>query len=212
MARYTGPVCKLCRREGEKLYLKGERCYSVKCSFEKRAYPPGQHGRQGQWGSSRTSDYGNQLRAKQLTRRTYGVLEKQFRRYYKTAVKSKGLTGVALLQNLEIRFDNVLYRMGFAASRAQARQMIAHRHFMVNGRITDVPSMQLKVGDKIEIREGSKKKTFFKELVDIAEERNAAEWLERDVKSLSGSMKRLPERSEIDANINEQLVVEYYSR
>ena len=149
---------------------------------------------------------------KQLTRRTYGVLEKQFRRYYKTAVKSKGLTGVALLQNLEIRFDNVLYRMGFAASRAQARQLIAHRHFMVNGRITDVPSMQIKVGDKIEIREGSKKKLFFKELVDIAEERNAAEWLERDVKSLSGSMKRLPERSEIDANINEQLVVEYYSR
>lgn len=212
MARYTGPVCKLCRREGEKLYLKGERCYSVKCSFEKRAYPPGQHGRQSQWGSRRTSDYGNQLRAKQRTRRTYGVLEKQFRGYYKKAVKSKGLTGVALLQNLEIRFDNVLYRIGFAASRAQARQLIAHGHFMVNGRITDVPSMQLKVGDKIEIREGSKKKTFFKELIDIAQERNAAEWLDRDVKALSGTLKRLPERSEIDATINEQLVVEYYSR
>ena len=169
MARYTGPVCKLCRREGEKLFLKGQRCYSQKCAMERRAYPPGQHGRMAQWFSSKSSDFGAQLRAKQKARRVYGVLERQFRRYYKQALKARGLTGLTLLQILESRLDNVIYRMGYAESRAQARQMVTHGHFVVNGRRTDVPSMLIKPGDKIEIREGSKKKTFFKDLAALAD-------------------------------------------
>ena len=212
MARYTGPVCKLCRREGEKLFLKGERCYSPKCAMERRAYPPGQHGRMAQWQHSRRSDFGAQLRAKQKARRVYGVLERQFRRYYKEALKSRGLTGFTLLQILESRLDNVIYRMGFASSRAQARQLVTHGHFTVNGRRTDVPSLQVRAGDKIEIRDGSKDLTFFKDLAAVAEERNAPEWIMRDVKQLSGEVSRMPERSEIDANLNEQLIVEYYSR
>ncbi len=212
MARYTGPVCKLCRREGEKLFLKGERCLTPKCSFERRGYPPGEHGRQRQWRRSRESDFGKQLRAKQKARRVYGVLERQFRRYYKQALKSRGLTGLTMLQILESRFDNVIYRMGFASSRSQARQLVAHGHFMVNGQKTDVPSMQIKPGDVIEIREASRKKIFFKELTDIAKERTVPEWISRDVGKLSGEISRLPERAEIDANLNEQLVVEYYSR
>lgn len=212
MARYTGPVCKLCRREGEKLFLKGERCFSQKCSFERRGYPPGQHGRSTQWRRARESDFGAQLRAKQKARRVYGVLERQFRRYYKHALKSRGLTGLTLLQMLESRLDNVIYRMGFAASRAQARQMVTHGHFLVNGRRTDVPSMLIRPGDTIEIREGSRKKVFFKDLPAIAEERTSPDWVDRDVKKLSGSINRLPERTEIDANLNEQLIVEYYSR
>lgn len=212
MARYTGPVCKLCRRENEKLFLKGERCYGQKCSFEKRAYPPGEHGRQGQWRRGRESDYKNQLRAKQKARRVYGVLEKQFRRYYKMALKSRGLTGFTLLQILESRLDNVIYRMGFAASRAQARQMVTHGHFMVNGRRTDVPSMLIKPGDMIEIRKGSQNKPLFKELKELVESRTVAEWVSRDAKALTGSILRLPERAEIDANLNEQLIIEYYSR
>jgi len=212
MARYTGPVCKLCRREGEKLFLKGERCYTQKCAMERRAYPPGQHGRNTQWGRHKTSDFGAQLRAKQKARRVYGVLERQFRRYYKEALKTRGLTGLTLLQILESRLDNVIYRMGYAASRAQARQMVTHGHFVVNGRRTDVPSMQIKEGDKIEIREGSKSKTLFKDLAAIADERTVPEWIIRDVKKFSGEISRLPERSEIDANLNEQLIVEFYSR
>ncbi|MBT3241073.1 MAG: 30S ribosomal protein S4 [Chloroflexi bacterium] len=212
MARYTGPVCKLCRREGEKLFLKGERCYTQKCAMERRAYPPGQHGRSTQWGRNQTSDFGAQLRAKQKARRVYGVLERQFRRYYKQAIKNRGLTGLTLLQILESRLDNVIYRMGFASSRAQARQMVTHGHFVVNGHRTDVPSMQIKEGDKIEIREGSKSKTLFKDLVAVAEERTIPEWISRDVKKFNGEITRLPERSEIDANLNEQLIVEFYSR
>jgi small subunit ribosomal protein S4 len=192
--------------------LKGERCFSPKCAIERRNYPPGQHGRQMQWRRSNDSDFSNQLRAKQKARRTYSVLEKQFRRYYKSALKAKGLTGQVLLQTLETRLDNVIYRMGYAASRAQARQLVTHGHFMVNGRRTDVPSMNIKPGDVIEIREGSKKKTFFKDLAEIAAERTAPEWISRDVKSLTGSILRAPERSEIEANLNEQLIVEYYSR
>jgi small subunit ribosomal protein S4 len=165
-----------------------------------------------QWQRSRRSDFGAQLRAKQKARRVYGVLERQFRRYYKQALKARGLTGFTLLQILESRLDNVIYRMGFASSRAQARQLVTHGHFMVNGRRTDVPSMVIRPGDKIEIREGSKDKAFFKDLAAVAEERNAPEWIMRDVKKLSGEISRLPERSEIDANLNEQLIVEYYSR
>ncbi len=212
MARYTGPVCKLCRREDEKLFLKGERCYSPKCAMERRAYPPGQHGRTAQWSRTKSSDFGGQLRAKQKARRVYGVLERQFRRYYRQALKSRGLTGLTLLQLLESRLDNVIYRMGFASSRAQARQLVTHGHFMVNGRRTDVPSMLIKPGDLIEVREGSRGKALLKDLMAIAEERTIPDWITRDMKKMSGSISRLPERSEIDANLNEQLIVEYYSR
>lgn len=212
MARYIGPVCRLCRREGEKLFLKGERCYTPKCAMERRAYPPGQHGRQTQWGGNRESDYGKQLRAKQKARRVYGVLERQFRRYYKDALKRPGLTGENLLKILETRLDNVIYRMGFASSRAQARQMVSHGHFIVNGYRSNVPSMQIKPGDSIQLREGSRSKTLFKELVDIAETKNIPDWIKRDTKKLTGEITRLPERAEIDANLNEQLIVEYYSR
>jgi len=212
MARYTGPVCKLCRREGEKLFLKGERCYSPKCAIEKRNYPPGQHGRMAQWARSRESDYGAQLRAKQKARRVYGILENQFRRYYRQAIKARGLTGLTLLQILESRLDNVIYRMGYASSRAQARQLVTHGHFTVNGRRTDIPSMQVKPGDLVQVREGSRSKTLIKDLMAMAEERNAPEWITRNLKDMSGSILRLPERAEIDANLNEQLIVEYYSR
>lgn len=212
MARYTGPVCKLCRREGEKLFLKGERCFSPKCAIDRRAYPPGQHGKDAQWRRSRTSDFGLQLRAKQKAKRVYGVLEKQFRKYYKQALKTRGLTGLTLLQILESRFDNVIYRLGFASSRAQARQLVNHGHFLVNGRRTNVPSMQIKPGDEIEIREGSLNKTLVKDLFAVAEERSVPEWVTRDVKKMTGGITRLPERSEIDANLNEQLIVGYYSR
>jgi small subunit ribosomal protein S4 len=212
MARYTGPVCKLCRREGEKLFLKGERCFSPKCAIEKRAYPPGHHGRMAQWARSRTSDYGAQLRAKQKARRVYGVLERQFRRYYRQALKSRGLTGLTLLQILESRLDNVIYRMGYASSRAQARQLVTHGHFLVNGRRTDVPSMQIKPGDEIQVREGSRSKTLIKDLMAMAEERNAPDWITRNLNAMSGSVMRLPERTEIEASLNEQLIVEYYSR
>jgi small subunit ribosomal protein S4 len=212
MARYTGPVCKLCRREGEKLFLKGERCYSQKCAMERRAYPPGQHGRMAQWRRTKSSDFGAQLRAKQKARRVYGILEMQFRRYHRRALKSRGLTGLTLLQLLESRLDNVIYRMGFASSRAQARQLVTHGHFLVNGHRTDVPSMSIRPGDKIEIREGSKTKPFFKDLSAISEERSIPDWIKRDTKNLVGEISRLPERAEIDASLNEQLVVEFYSR
>lgn len=212
MARYTGPVCKLCRREGEKLFLKGERCFSPKCAVERRAYPPGQHGRMAQWRRSRTSDFGDQLRAKQKARRVYGVLERQFRRYFKQALKARGLTGLTLLQILESRLDNVVYRLGFASSRAQSRQLVSHGHLLVNGRRTTVPSMQIKPGDVIEVREGSQNKTLIKDLFAMAEERSAPDWVTRDIKNMSGGITRLPERSEIDANLNEQRIVEYYSR
>jgi small subunit ribosomal protein S4 len=212
MARYTGPVCKLCRREGEKLFLKGERCFSPKCAIERRNYPPGPHGRTSQWRRSRESDFGKQLRAKQKARRVYGVLERQFRRYYREAIKSRGLTGLTMLQLLESRMDNVVYRMGFASSRAQARQLVAHGHFLVNGRRTDVPSMLIQEGDVIEVREGSRGNVYFKELPDFATGQTPPEWVERDLKKLSGGIKRMPERQEIDANLNEQLIVEFYSR
>jgi small subunit ribosomal protein S4 len=165
-----------------------------------------------QWRRSKTSDFGAQLRAKQKARRVYGVLEQQFRRYYRRALKSRGLTGLTLLQLLESRLDNVIYRMGYASSRAQARQLVTHGHFLVNGRRTDVPSMSIRPGDLIEIREGSKKNAFFTDLPDLAEERSIPDWISRDVKALKGEITRLPERTEIDANLNEQLIVEFYSR
>ncbi len=212
MAKYRGPVCKLCRREGEKLFLKGARCFTPKCAFERRSYPPGLHGRGAQFRRRRESDYNRQLRAKQKARRVYGVLERQFRRYYGISLKRRGLTGLNLLQILESRLDNVIYRLGYADSRAQARLLVTHGHFTVNGRRTDVPSMLVSEGDIVSVRDGSRKRTYFKDLAAVAESRNVPNWLSRDLKELSGTMIRQPEREEIDANLQEQMIVEYYSR
>ena len=214
MARYTGPVCKLCRREGFKMFLKGERCFTPKCAFERRSFAPGEHGKGGfgRGGSDHTSDYARQLRAKQQARRSYGILERQFRRYFGIAQKTRGMTGLNLLRTLEVRLDNIIFRMGYAENRAQARQLVNHGHILVNGRKTDVPSALLNPGDVIAVREASRAKPFFKELGDLAEKRLSALWLERDTKNLSGRVLRLPERAEIDGNLNEQLIVEYYSR
>jgi small subunit ribosomal protein S4 len=216
MAKYTGPACKLCRREGEKLFLKGERCFTPKCAFERRGFAPGQHGRSGgrtaHGGQGRESDYAKQLRAKQKARRVYGIYEAQFRRYYAQAIKVRGITGLMLLQILESRLDNVIFRLGFASSRSQARLLVTHGHFMVNGRRTDIPSMTMAAGDVVSVREGSLDTVYFKDLAPLAETRNVPAWLSRDLKSLSGNFLRLPERPEIDGNLNEQLIVEYYSR
>lgn len=212
MAKYTGPVCRLCRREGEKLFLKGSRCFSPKCAFEKRGFVPGQHGRTRQGRPERESDYARQLRAKQRARRVYGMMERPFRRYYQIALRTRGLSGLNLLQTLETRLDNVVYRMGYAENRAQARQLVNHGHFTINGRRADIPSMLVKPGDTVAVKENSKKITHFKELPDLAEKRICAVWMDRDVKQLSGRVLRLPERSEIDGSLNEQLIVEYYSR
>lgn len=212
MARYIGPVCKLCRREGEKLFLKGTRCFTPKCAFERRGYPPGDHGKDAQWRRRRVSDYSRQLREKQKTRRIYGVTERQFRRYYRIAAQQRGLTGENLLKMLECRLDNVVYRLGYSESRAHARLLVTHGHFNVNGRRTDVPSMLVQPGDAIEVREGSRKRTFFQGLADIAEPKTVPAWLERDLSDLSGKMLVAPERTDIDASLNDQLIVEYYSR
>lgn len=211
MARYTGPACKLCRREGEKLFLKGERCYTPKCAMEKRAYPPGEHGRfSGR--SGRQSDYSLQLRAKQKAKRIYGVYERQFRRYFGDAQMRTGLTGLNLLQILESRLDNIVYRLGFAESRSQARQLVNHGHFLLNGRRNDIASTILKAGDTITVRTQSKQNEYFKTLKQNEETRTPPAWVEQDVNNLSGRVLRLPERAEIDGNLNEQLIVEYYSR
>ncbi|HMU94058.1 MAG TPA: 30S ribosomal protein S4 [Anaerolineales bacterium] len=220
MAKTLSPVCKLCRREGEKLFLKGERCFTPKCSFEKRDFAPGQHGRtagrgggKGKgMGTGRASDFARQLRAKQKARRIYGVMERQFRRYYDTAKSGQSLTGLTLLQILESRLDNVVFRLGFASSRSQARLLVAHGHFKVNGRRTDVPSMLLSEGDVVSVREGSSKLTYFKDLSAYTEKRTAPSWLNRDIKAMAGTLARMPERAEIDGSLDEQLIVEYYSR
>ncbi len=212
MARYTGPVCKLCRREGEKLFLKGQKCFTPKCPVERRNYPPGEHGREAQFRRRRVSDYHRQLREKQKMRRIYGIHERQFRRYYRGALQKRGLTGVTLLQTLERRLDNIVYRLGYAENRAHARQLVTHGHFNVNGRRTDVPSMVVSLGDDIEVREGSRKRRYFKELPEVAETRVVPRWLERDLTRLSGRMLQKPERRDVDASLTEQLVVEYYSR
>ncbi|HHH82643.1 MAG TPA: 30S ribosomal protein S4 [Chloroflexi bacterium] len=212
MARYIGPVCKLCRREGEKLFLKGQRCYTSKCAMDRRSYPPGEHGREAQFRRRRVSDYSRQLREKQKTRRIYGVTERQFRRYYRQAVQQRGLTGENLLAMLERRLDNVIYRLGYADSRAQARMLVTHGHFNVNGRRTDIPSMLVKPGDEIAVRDGSRKRTFFKELPAMAEGKTVPAWLERDLNGLSGRVLKMPTRQDVDASLNETLIVEYYSR
>jgi small subunit ribosomal protein S4 len=203
-------VCKLCRREGEKLFLKGDRCFSPKCSFERRSYGPGLHGRQAQF-RRKESDFKLQLREKQKVRRLYGIFERQFRRYFRQAQRQKGLTGVNLLTILETRLDNTIYRLGLATSRAQARQLILHGHFDVNGRKTNVPSFQVSSGDTITVRDKSKKLDFFKVVAENADGGRAPDWLSLDVKNLSGKVLSLPTREHIDVTLNEQLVVEYYS-
>jgi small subunit ribosomal protein S4 len=211
LARYTDSVCKLCRREGEKLFLKGERCFSPKCAFERRSYGPGIHGRQAQF-RRKESDYALQLRAKQKARRVYGVYERQFRRYFREAQRKKGLTGVNLLILLESRLDNVVYRLGFASSRAQARQLVQHGHFDVNGRKTNIPSYLVKPGDVISVRESSRGKPYFKEVSQNLDDSRVPAWLSLDLPNLAGRVVDSPSRDDIDVTLNEHLIVEYYSR
>lgn len=212
MARYIGPVCKLCRREGQKLYLKGARCYTPKCALEQRDYPPGEHGVTARFRRQRPSDYALQLREKQKVRRIYGVLERQFRRYFREAERMPGLTGENLLILLERRLDNVVYRLGFADSRVQARQLVQHGHFTVNGRRVTIPSMLVRPNDIIAVREGSRKRTYFKERAQVLDAQKVPEWLQLDPENLSARVLAMPRREDIDIPINEQLVVEYYSR
>ncbi len=211
MARYNDAVCKQCRREGEKLFLKGERCLSPKCALERRPYPPGLHGRKSQF-RRKESDYALQLRAKQKARRVYGVLERQFRRYFREAERQRGLTGTNLLVILESRLDNVVYRLGFASSRPQARQALRHGHVEVNGRRVNIPSYLVKQGDVVSIRPSSRSKGMIKDMILDLEHRAAPAWLSRDDPSLSGRVLSVPQREDIDVTINEQLIVEYYSR
>lgn len=212
MARYTGPVCKLCRREGEKLFLKGSRCLTPKCAFERRSYPPGQHGRENQFRRGRASDYLLQLREKQKARRVYGVMERQFSRYFRRAEKQVGLTGTNLLALLERRLDNVIYRLGMASSRAHARQIVSHGHVMINGRKTDVPSALVAPGDAITVRPESLRRPYFRTLRQEIDDRRVPRWLSINVDKLSGKVLHVPTREDIDVSLNEQLIVEYYSR
>ncbi|MFZ5641721.1 MAG: 30S ribosomal protein S4 [Bacillota bacterium] len=208
MARYTGPVCRLCRREGAKLYLKGDRCYSDKCAIDRKGYAPGQHGQ----GRKKVSEYGLQLREKQKARRMYGILENQFRNYFAKADRQQGITGDNLLRLLERRLDNVIYRIGFGASRAEARQLVRHGHFTVNGRKVNIPSFQVKVGDVITVREGSRDVPRIKELVEQAARKTPPAWLELDTDQFTGKVVALPSRDQIDAPLEEHLIVELYSR
>jgi small subunit ribosomal protein S4 len=210
LARYTEAVCRLCRREAQKLYLKGERCYTEKCGVDRRAYVPGQHGKTQRRG--KVSEYGLQLREKQKARRVYGVLEGQFRKYFKEADRRKGITGENLLQLLESRLDNVVYRLGFALSRAEARQLVRHGHLNVNGRRVSIPSFLVRPDDIVAVREGSLEKARFKDLAELLRTQGTVEWLEVDRDNLSGKVLRLPTREEIDIPITEHLIVELYSR
>lgn len=210
MARYIGPVCRQCRREGVKLYLKGDRCYSDKCAFSKRGYAPGQHG-QGQ-ARKKVSEYGLQLREKQKTRRVYGILERQFRAYFEKAERQKGIAGENLLILLERRLDNVVFRMNFGGSRTQARQLVRHGHFIVNGHRVDIPSYLVKPGDVIQVAETSKESPLIKEIAENASHKTAPAWLEVSAQDMSGKVLRYPTREEIDTPIQEHLIVELYSR
>lgn len=212
MARYTGPVCKLCRREGEKLFLKGARCYSPKCAIERRDYPPGEHGRLARYRRRRPSDYAIQLREKQKLRRIYGVLERQFRRYFREAERLPGLTGENLISLLERRLDSVVYRLGFADSRAQARQLVGHGHFTVNGRRVTIPSILVSQNDVIAVRPESLRKTYFKDRAEMLDSQKTPVWLRLDPDGMSGQVIALPRREDVDVSVNEQVVVEYYSR
>ena len=209
MARNLDPKCRQCRREGEKLFLKGEKCFTDKCAVERRAYAPGQHG---QKSGQRMSDYGKQLREKQKMRRIYGILERQFRRIYAEASRSKGVTGERLLQLLETRLDTVAYRMGFGASRSEARQVVRHNGVLVNGRRVNIPSYQVRPGDVIEITIKAKEQLRIKAAAEAAESRGIPEWLEVDTKGLKGTFKANPARSELSSTINESLIIELYSK
>lgn len=211
MARYTDPVCRLCRREGMKLFLKGERCYSPKCAVEKRNYAPGMHGKKGSF-KHKESEYALQLREKQKVRRIYGVQERQFRRYFRSAQRVKGMTGVTLLITLERRLDNVVLRMGLADSRAQARQLVLHGHFTLNGHNHNVPSYLVQLGDVIEVREASRSNGYFKDLAARLGQRSVPEWLQFDEQSMACRVVAMPTRQAVDLPLNEQLIVEYYSR
>ncbi len=208
MARYTDASCRLCRREGEKLFLKGERCYTNKCSIAKRAYAPGQHGQQ----KKKMSEYGMQLREKQKARRFYGVLESQFRGYFGMAVKKKGITGENLLQILESRLDNVVYRLGLGTSRPEARQLVTHSHFTINGKKANIPSILVEPGDIIAVKDKFKSSDKLKSIVEIAGGKVVPKWLEFDAENLTGKVVSLPSREEIDLPIREHLIVELYSK
>lgn len=208
MARYIGSKCRLCRREGEKLFLKGEKCFTSKCAIENRPFPPGQHGQR----RTRLSDYARQLREKQKLRRIYGILEKQFHLYYKEADRLKGSTGENLLQLLESRLDNVVFRMGFGVSRAEARQLVRHNGITVNGKKVNIPSYLVQAGDVVAVSEGAKAQLRVKSSVDLAQQRGLPEWIDVDASKLEGVFKAMPERSELPAEIQEQLVVELYSK
>ena len=208
MSRYTDANCKLCRREGQKLFLKGERCYSSKCAIERRNYAPGQHGQ----ARKKMSEYGVQLREKQKAKRFYGVQETQFRNLFDKAAKKTGKTGENLMILLESRLDNVIFRLGFARTRKEARQIVGHKHVLVNGKRVNIPSYQIKAGDKIEIREKSKGSQRYKDILEVTGARLVPEWLEADQENLSGTVKALPTREQIDVPVNEMLIVELYSK
>ncbi len=207
MSRYTGPVCKLCRREGQKLFLKGERCY-FKCAFERRNYAPGQHGQI----REKQKDYGIRLREKQKIRRIYGILEKQFRRYFHAAERQRGVTGENLLRMLESRFDNIVYRSGFASSRAEARQLVLHNHFTINGQKVNVPSYLTRAGDVIQVKEGSRGIDRIERAMEATQQRGISEWLEVDQDKMQVTIKALPTREQVPESIEEQMVVELYSK
>lgn len=208
MARYIGPVCKQCRRENMKLFLKGERCYTDKCSYDRRPYPPGVHGQR----RSKFTEYGVRLREKQKVRRIYGMLENQFRRYFDVADRQKGVTGENFLNLLERRLDSAVYRLGMGATRAEARQIVRHKHVQVNGRTVNIPSFLLRPGDKITVREKSKKLARIEGALETAGRREQPDWLEFDRENLTGTVKAMPSREAITLPIQEQLIVEFYSR
>ena len=209
MARYVGSVCRLCRREGMKLFLKGERCYTEKCAIEKRNFPPGQHGKSRR---AKLAGYGLQLREKQKVKRIYGVLEDPFRRYFESAERQRGITGETLLQLLERRLDNVVYRLGLATSRAQARQLVRHGHFLVNGKKVDIPSYSVRAGDIVGIRPGSQKSTVIEHAMEEVKGRGIPEWLQFDASAAAGRIMSLPTREQINLPVQEQLIVELYSK
>ncbi len=208
MARYTGSVCRLCRREGMKLFLKGDKCYSEKCPFNKRPYAPGQHGRD----RMKMTHYAKQLRSKQAMKRTYGIFEKQFRKYFDKAMRSSGVTGTVLIQLVESRLDNTVYRLGFALSRAHARQLVTHGHIFVNGRRVNIPSYQLKPGDTVELEEKVRSNVEVKHAIENASGRNVSPWLEVNFDAFKGTFVRLPEREEVDLTVDVQDIVELYSK
>jgi small subunit ribosomal protein S4 len=208
LARYTGPQCRLCRRETEKLFLKGDRCFTEKCAVERRQYPPGQHGQR----RGKLSDYGVQLREKQKVRNSYGVLEKQFRKYFEKAERRKGVTGEVLLQLLETRMDNVVYRMGFAPNRNSARQLVRHSHFLVNGKNVSIPSYHVRAGDSVEVQQASRDLDMIKDSIARAEQRGIPSWVEMDFQNFKGRVIQVPTREDIQLTAQEQLIVELYSK